>query len=331
MTARRFDAEGIDEDASVRSALRMAARGSALSLAQVGIASAALRRVEPGLNVSITIITTQGDRDRETPLTQLGGLGVFAAAVREAVLDGRAEVAVHSLKDVPTAPVEGLTIGAVLERADPRDAFVGSGGRRLAELPAGARVGTSASRRVAMLRALRPDVQAVSIRGNVDTRLGKVAAGEYDGVLLAAAGLDRLGRLSEATQLFEARAFLPSPGQGAIAIECRTDDAETRALLAQIDHAPTRAAVTAERGVLAALGAGCDLAVGAFAEAYREGDSELLMLRAMLGGDVEGETPLFGEAAGDPADADGLGRGLGERLRELYVSAWGQRFEAGGA
>ena len=301
--------------------LRIAARGSALSLAQVGIAAAALRAVEPGLNVSISPIITQGDRDRETPLTQLGGLGVFAAAVRDAVLDGRAQIAVHSLKDVPTARVEGLTIAAMLERADPRDAFVGSGGRRLAELPAGARVGTSASRRLAMLRALRPDIAAVSIRGNVDTRLAKVASGEYDGVLLAAAGLDRLGRIAEATQLFEAREFLPSPGQGVIALECRADDAETLALLARIDHAATRAAATAERGVLAALGAGCDLAVGAYAEV----DGDLLALRAMLGGDVEGETPVFGDATGRPAAAEALGRGMGERLRALYVEGGGTR------
>ena len=266
-------------------------------------------------------ITTQGDRDRVTPLTQLGGQGVFAAAVREAVLEGRADIAVHSLKDVPTTPVEGLTIAAILERADPRDAFVGSNGRRLAALPEGARVGTSASRRIALIRAIRPDLVPVEIRGNVDTRLAKLTAGDYDGILLAAAGLERLGRLDEATQIFEAREFLPSPGQGAIAIECRTDDEETRAILAQIDHAATRAAVTAERGVLAALGAGCNLAVGAYAEI----DGDLLTLRAMLGGDVEGETPVFGEGAGSARDAERLGRGLGDRLREGYESAGGGR------
>ena len=304
-------------------ALRCATRGSALALAQVALVADALRALDPPTDVTVLEITTQGDRDRVTPLTQLGGLGVFAAAVREAVLDGRADVAVHSLKDVPTAPVAGLTIAAILERADPRDAFVGAGGRRLAALPAGARVGTSASRRIAMIRAIRPDLVPVEIRGNVDTRLAKLAAGEYDGILLAAAGLSRLGRLDEATQLFDAREFLPSPGQGAIAIECRTDDTATLALLARIDHAPTRAAVTAERGVLAALGAGCDLAVGAYAEI--EGD--LITLRAMLGGDVEGETPVFGEGAGNVNDAERFGRGLGERLHEGYVGAGGTRLE----
>ena len=301
--------------------LRCATRGSALALAQVALATTALQAVDSHIDVPVIEITTQGDRDRVTPLTQLGGQGVFAVAVREAVLDGRADIAVHSLKDVPTAPVEGLTIAAILERADPRDAFVGSEGRRLAALPAGARIGTSASRRVAMIRAIRPDLEAVTIRGNVDTRLAKLAAGEYDGILLAAAGLDRLGRIDEATQIFDAREFLPSPGQGAIAIECRTDDEATRAILAQIDHAATRATVTAERGVLVALGAGCNLAVGAFAEI----DGDLLTLRAMLGGDVEGEAPVFGEATGSPKDAERLGRDLGTQLHEGYVSAGGTR------
>lgn len=301
--------------------LPCATRGSALALAQVALMRDALRALDAGIDVPVVEITTQGDRDRETPLAAIGGQGVFVTAVREAVLDGRAALAVHSLKDMPTTPVAGLVTAAILERADPREAFVGAGGRRLAALPEGARVGTSASRRVAILRAIRPDLVPVPIRGNVDTRLAKVAAGEVDGTLLAAAGLARLGRIDEATQLFEAREFLPSPGQGAIAVECREDDAATRALLARIDHAPTRTAVTAERGVLAALGAGCELAVGTFAEI--EGD--LVTLRAMLGGDVAGEAPLFGEATGSAHDPEGLGRGLGERLRDGYLVAGGSR------
>ncbi len=303
------------------SRLRCATRGSALALAQVALVTTALQAIAPSLEVPVIEITTQGDRDRVTPLAQLGGQGIFAAAVREALLDGRADIAVHSLKDVPTTPVEGLTIAAILERADPRDAFIGRDGHRLAALPAGARIGTSASRRVAMLRAIRPDLVIEPIRGNVDTRLAKLAAGDYEGILLAAAGLTRLGRLGEATQLFEAREFLPSPGQGAIAIECRTDDEATRAMIAQIDHAATRAAVTAERGVLAALGAGCNVAVGAFAET----DGELLTLRAMLGGDVDGESPIFGDAAAHATEPEALGRGLGERLQEGYASAGGSR------
>lgn len=289
--------------------LRCATRGSALALAQVALATTALQAVDSRVDVPVIEITTQGDRDRVTPLTQLGGQGVFAAAVREAVLDGRAEIAVHSLKDVPTEAVPGLTLGAMLERADPRDAFVGGQGRRLAELPSGARVGTSSQRRRALLRALRPDLEVVELRGNVDTRLRKVADGEVDGALLAAAGLVRLGRFAEATQVFDAMEFLPAPGQGVIAVECREDDAATLALLARLDDARTRAAVEAERGFLGALGSGCTLPVGAYARV----DGDLVALRAMIA-TVEGATPVFADASGPIAQAAALGQGLGERM-----------------
>ncbi len=299
--------------------IRLATRGSALALAQTHLAADALRAVSPGLDVEVVEVTTKGDIDRQTSLRVLGGQGVFVGAVREAILGGRADVAVHSLKDVPTMPAEGLDVAAVLERADPRDVFVGREGARLADLPAGARVGTSASRRVAILRALRPDLVAAEIRGNVDSRIQKVRAGDYDGAILAAAGLDRLGRLGEATQLFEAEAFLPSPGQGVIALECRADDETTLALLRQVDHAPSHHAARAERGVLAALGTGCDLAVGAYAQI----DGDLVTVRALLGGDREGTAPVFGDATGPASDADALGRGLGERLKAAYEERYG--------
>lgn len=298
-----------------RAQLRLATRGSALALAQTELAAAALRAAHPGLETEIVTISTQGDRDKSTPLRLIGGQGVFAAGVRIALLDGEAELAMHSLKDVPTTPVDGLVIAAVLERADPRDAFIGAGGRRLADLPAGARVGTSSTRRIAALRALRPDVEVVDIRGNIDTRLAALRRGDYDGIVLAAAGLARLGVLDVASEVFDPGVFAPAPGQGAIALECRADDAETIALLAAIDHADTRAAITAERGVLAALGSGCSLAVGAYAE--RDGD--LISVRAMLGGEEPGTRPATGNATGPIADAEALGRGLGERLRELYA------------
>ncbi|GMU40695.1 MAG: porphobilinogen deaminase 1 [Chloroflexota bacterium] len=299
--------------------LRIATRGSALALAQTELAAAALRQTHPGITVELVTITTQGDRDRTTPLSTLGGQGVFVASVREAVLDGRADLAMHSLKDVPTTPVAGLTIAAMMERADPRDVFIGRNGARLADLVEGARVGTSATRRKALLRALRPDLVTTEIRGNVDTRIAKVASGEVDGVVLAAAGIKRLGREAEITQYFDAGAFLPSPGQGVIALECRADDEATRTALDALDDADSRAAVTAERAVLAALGTGCNLAVGAFARV--EGD--LLNLRAMLGGDVDGTEPLFGEAAAPVEEAEALGRGMGERLKEMYESRYG--------
>lgn len=299
--------------------LRLATRGSALALAQTELAASALRAASPDLTIEVVEVSTQGDQDRTTPLRILGGQGVFVGAVRDAILDGRADVAVHSLKDVPTAPAPGLVIAAMLERADPRDVFVGSDGRRLAALPPGARVGTSASRRIALLRALRPDLEVAEIRGNVDTRIRKVMDGEYDGAILAAAGLARLGRLHEATQVFEAEAFLPSPGQGVIALECRADDDTTLALLAPVDDEATRAAATGERGVLAALGTGCNLAVGAYAR--RDGD--LLTIRAFLGGDADDTDPLFGEVTGRPANAEALGHGLGEQLKATYEARYG--------
>jgi len=292
--------------------LRLATRASALALVQARLAADAVRAAHPEIEVELVEVTTRGDRDQATPLRAMGGEGVFVAAVREAVREGRADAAMHSLKDMPSAPVEGLTIAAMLERADPRDVFVGGGGRRLRDLPPGARVGTSATRRAAILRAMRPDLEVAEIRGNVDTRLAKVARGEYDGAVLAAAGLLRLGRLGEATEIYEAHAFLPSPGQGVIALECRKDDDAARAVLAAADHAPTRLAATAERAVLAALGAGCDLGVAAYAQ--RDGD--LLTVRAMLATPEGDRPPVFGDATGRAADAEALGRELGTRLKD---------------
>lgn len=303
--------------------LRIATRGSPLALVQTELAATALRAVAPGLDVRIVEITTEGDRDRQTPLTVLGGRGVFVRGVEEALLDGRADIAVHSLKDVPTEAVEGLTLGAMLERGDPRDAFAGADGRRLADLPEGARVGTSSRRRATLLNAMRPDIEAASIRGNVETRLEKVASGEYDGAILALAGLERLGRASAATQVFGAMEFLPSPGQGAVTLQCREDDEQTLALLAAIDHAETRAAVEAERGVLAELGSGCSLPVGAYAQI----DGDLVALRAMLAHDepAEGELPVFGDASGSIDRAEEIGRGLARQLR----AALGETVSAG--
>ena len=289
--------------------LRLATRGSKLSLVQSDIAADALRAADPTLDIDYVLVRTEGDVDRTSPLHMIGGRGVFVRAVEQALLDGRADIAMHSLKDVPTAAVEGLTLAAILTRGDPRDVLVASGGRRLAELPAGARVGTGSVRRKLLLHALRPDLDVVDIRGNVDTRLGKVASGEYDAVVIAAAGLDRLGRFDEATQVFEALEFLPSPGQGAIAVQCRVDDTATVERLLAVDHAGTRAAVEAERGFLAELGAGCTLPVGAFAQV----DGDLIALRAMLGDDAA-EHARFGDAAGPAAEGTKLGRGLARQL-----------------
>ena len=291
--------------------LRIATRGSRLAMAQTRLAIESLLRADPSLRTEIVEVRTEGDRDQQTPLSALGGRGVFVRAIEEALLEGRADIAMHSLKDVPTQLAGELTLGAVLPRGDPRDALVASAGRRLAELPDGARVGTSSPRRAALLRALRPGLQVVEIRGNVDTRLRKVAEGEYDGALLAAAGLERLGRLDEATQIFESMEFVPAPGQGTIALQCRADDAALLARLAAVDDAPTRAAARAERGFLAALGAGCTLPVGAYA---RISDG-LLAVRGMIAAE-DGGDPAFGDATGAPEEAETLGGGLAERLLE---------------
>lgn len=291
--------------------LRIATRGSALAIAQCRIAIAAIHAVHPDIEVTLVEVVTHGDTDRSTPLREMGGEGVFVAAVRDAVLQDDADVAMHSLKDVPTTPVPGLVIAAMLERGDPRDAFVGREGKRLRDLPAGARVGTSASRRMAILRALRPDITIADIRGNVDTRLAKVTAGEFDGTLLAAAGLQRLGRLHEATEIFEPTVVLPSPAQGVVALECRSDDEDTTGLLRAVDHAETRLIATAERAVLEALGAGCDLGVGAYAQ--RDGD--LLTVHALLASPDVTRTPVTGSVTGRASEGESLGRGLAEMLR----------------
>jgi hydroxymethylbilane synthase len=298
------------------SRLRIATRGSRLALVQARLVADALRAAHPDLKVELVEVSTEGDRDRATPLSVLGGRGVFVKAVEDALLDGRADVAVHSLKDVPTEAVPGLVIAAVPERADPRDVLVASGGRRLADLPAGARLGTSSRRRAALLRALRSDLVAAEIRGNVDTRLARVAEGAYDGAILAAAGLDRLGRLDEATQLFDALEFVPAPGQGALGVECRADDAATRALAAALDAPGAHAATDAERGFLEALGAGCMLPVGAYATV--EGD--LVTLRGMLAADDDA-LPHFADATGPTGEAAAIGRSLGRQLQSALASA----------
>ena len=299
--------------------VRIATRGSALALAQTALAADAMRHADAAVEIETVEISTEGDRDRVTPLSVLGGRGVFVRAVEEALLAERADVAVHSLKDMPTQQLPGLALAAVLPRGDARDALVSREGALLTDLPAGARVGTSSNRRVALLRALRPDVAPAEIRGNVDTRLRKVADGDYEAVVLAAAGLDRLGRLDEASELFDPADFLPSPGQGAIVLQCRSGDEAMRALLAAIDDPDTRAATDAERGFLAALGAGCTLPVGAHARVA----GGRVALRAMIAGgapDDVGE-PRFEEGSGPAAEAEAIGRELGERmLRHAVVS-----------
>jgi hydroxymethylbilane synthase len=242
----------------------------------------ALRQASPDIEVETRVIRTEGDRDQETPLEVIGGQGVFVKDIERALLQGEANIAVHSLKDMPAQEPDGLIIGAVLARDDARDVLVSRDGVSLADLKSGARIGTDSRRRAVQLLAMRPDLEIASIRGNVDSRVRKVDAGEYDGVVLAAAGLERLGLSQRVSQTFETEEMLPAVGQGVIAIQCRADDTETRALLSKVDHAPTRAAITAERAFLRRLGAGCRLPVGAYAEL----NGSSLRLRAFVADDA---------------------------------------------
>jgi hydroxymethylbilane synthase len=243
--------------------LKLGTRGSALARRQAEIVAEALG---DSATVDLVIVQTEGDRRTTEPLDAMGGEGVFVKDIERRLLAGEIDLAVHSLKDMPARDPDGLVIGAVLPRADARDALVACDGLTLAQLPGAARVGTDSRRRAAQLLALRPDLRIESIRGNVDTRIAKVAAGDYDAAVLAAAGLARLGLLDRATQVFEPSEMLPACGQGILAVQCRAGDAEVTALLRDIDDLSTRAAAEAERAFLRRLGAGCRLPVGAYAE-----------------------------------------------------------------
>jgi hydroxymethylbilane synthase len=267
-----------------------------------------------GREVELVEVTTEGDRDRG-PLAQLGGTGVFVSALREALLDGRIDVAVHSLKDLPTGPAAGIALAAVPLREDPRDVVVARDDLTLGELPVGSRLGTGSPRRAAQVLALGLGLEIVDIRGNVDTRIRKVREGEYDAVVLARAGLARLGRLDDATEVLDPLQMLPAPGQGALAVEARSGDALATEL-AVLDDARTRAAVTAERAVLATLEGGCAAPIGVLAEVVEGEDGDELWVRAVALS-PDGELSVRMSATGDPADADGVGNRLaGDMLAE---------------
>jgi hydroxymethylbilane synthase len=243
--------------------LRIGTRGSALARTQSGMVAAAVE-VATGRASELVTVRTLGD-DHPGPLAQMPEPGVFVSALRDALLDGSVDVAVHSMKDLPSAAVEGIVLAAVPTREDPRDALVTADGRGLAALARGASVGTGSPRRAARLRALRPDLRIVELRGNVDSRLARVTDGELDAVVLAVAGLMRLGRAAMIAEHLDPASMLPAPAQGALAVECRSDDPATLALLAAVDDRPSRLRVLAERAVLSAVGASCASAIGALA------------------------------------------------------------------
>ena len=291
------------------SVLRVATRGSALALRQTELVAAALQARWPGLGIELVTVRTTGDRDQSAPIASLGD-GVFVRGVEAELLAGRADIAVHSAKDLPTAEPPGLVLAAFPARGDPRDVLVSRAGGTLADLHSGARLGTASPRRAALARALRPDLDVALIRGNVDTRLHKLNDGEYDALVLAAAGLERLDRAEQVSEYLDPRSWVPAPGQGALAVQCRTGDVAER-LLAPMDDAATRAAVTAERAVLRRLGSGCRVPVGAYARP----DDGRLALRAILIA-PDGRQSVTVDLHGATAEAERLGATAAHDLME---------------
>jgi len=297
--------------------LVIGSRGSQLALWQAQWIAA--RLAEHGHETRIEIIKTTGDKITDVPLAKVGTKGLFTKEIEEALLDRRIDLAIHSLKDLPTEIPAGLTIAAVPEREDPRDAMVGA---RLSELPAGAKVGTSSLRRAAQLRMVRPDLAIESLRGNLDTRVRKLDEGQYHAIVLAAAGLTRLGWAHRIAEILPPEVMCPAVGQGALAVETR-HEGEARDFCAVLDHAATRATVTAERAVLAALGGGCQVPIGA--HAVIEGDS-LRLVGAVIAPD--GDRTVKKSDRGAVADAAEIGRRLGEALlmdgaREILDQVYG--------
>jgi hydroxymethylbilane synthase len=288
-------------------------RGSRLALRQTEIALEALHAVHPGAIFETRTIQTSGDKSTAS-LSEIGGRGVFVIEIERALAAGEIDIAVHSLKDLPSEETTGLTIAAVLPREDPRDALFSRSGARLADLPPGATVATGSPRRAVQVLAARPDVVVSDIRGNVDTRIRKVEEGEYDAVVLAAAGLKRLGWLERASQVFTPEEMLPAVGQGALAIQVRSDDGEALALVAAMDDPATRAAVTAERAFERRLGGGCSAAIGAYGTLSPgpSADRAKLLLRGLVG--EPGGRILRAEMEGVASEADMLGVRLAEFL-----------------
>ena len=292
--------------------LRLGTRRSALATTQSGHVADALRAA--GHEVELVEIVTEGDTNRAS-LASMGGTGVFATALRDAMRAGEVDLAVHSLKDLPTAPAPGLTVAAVPARVDPRDALCARDGLTLGELGEGALVGTGSPRRRAQLEALGLGLRFRDIRGNLGTRLAMVGPGddELDAVVLAAAGLTRLGMLDRVTEVLDPIQMLPAPGQGALAVECRADDAAVLAALRPLDHADTHAAVTAERAILAELEAGCAAPIGALAEVVDDEDGPVISLRAVVAA-TDGSGDLRRSITGPLGEAEDLGRRLARTL-----------------
>ncbi|MCR5814125.1 MAG: hydroxymethylbilane synthase [Desulfovibrio sp.] len=294
----------------MRKHLVIATRGSQLALWQAKFVREALCRLHPELTIELSVIKTRGDIILDVPLAKVGGKGLFVKEIEDALLCGQADLAVHSIKDVPMFLPEGLLLGCVPKREDPRDTLLSMQYEGLEALPKGAHVGTSSLRRQAQLLSLRPDLQVTSLRGNVDTRLRKLREGAYDAILLACAGITRLGLEAPKRQDLDAGVFLPAVGQGALGIECREDDYDVLCLLAELEDGPTRVCVEAERGFLAELDGGCQVPIAGHARLL---EGEKLEVHGLVG-EVDGSCLLKAVRQGESSDPEALGRALAREL-----------------
>jgi len=289
--------------------LKIATRKSPLALWQAEEVARLLKKFHPDLQVELVTMTTQGDKILDTPLAKIGGKGLFVKELEVGMLEGVADIAVHSMKDVPMAFPEGLHLAVVLEREDPRDAFVSNTFKSLSELPLNAKVGTCSLRRQTQLKEARPDIEILDLRGNVNTRLAKLDNGDYDAIILASAGLKRLGFEERITDIISIEQSLPAIGQGAIGIECRSDDEHINALLAPLYHPETALRLKAERAQNTRLNGGCQIPIGGYAELI----GNQIHLRGLIGF-PDGSKIFRAEKQGEYKDAEAIGRGVAEDL-----------------
>ena len=289
--------------------LRIATRESALALWQANYVKSKLEAAHTHLTVELVPMTTKGDQILDTPLAKVGGKGLFVKELEVAMLENRADIAVHSMKDVPVEFPEGLMLYTICEREDPRDAFVSNYVESFESLPQGAIVGTSSLRRQCQIRALRPDIVIKDLRGNVNTRLRKLDEGQYDAIILAAAGLIRLEMPERIKQFLSTELLLPANGQGAVGIECRSDDAQVKALLDVLEHTETRHRVLAERAMNRKLEGGCQVPIGAYAVI----EQDQIHLKGLVGA-IDGSEIIRSEISGSVAQAEQLGEQLGQEL-----------------
>ncbi len=298
--------------------LRFGTRASRLARWQSHHIAEKLQQLHPQIDCTEVVISTAGDRDRVTPLPEIGGKGLFTEALESALLAGTIDIAVHSLKDLPIEPPGGLVLGAICCRADPRDVLIARASVTIDTIHSGARVGTSSNRRIAQLKAARPDVDIVPVRGNVDTRVRKVLNGDYDAVVIAAAGVERLDLQKAVSEYLSIDRMTPAPGQGALAVQCRADDTAVLTFLAAIDESAVRAATTAERSFLAALGGGCSAPVAAHATPGPE--TGTLVLKGFVGA-LDGSRAIRVDGSGPASDAAGLGTRLAREALDRGAAA----------